>query len=102
MSVKDYFHFASIKRAVLDFLKEAHTTDFQVVLKTPFRAFINNHQADTEEFFISDSFNSIKCDFSDTCLHSFTQRYPSSVKVSRLNGMLICVEKWRLKYSHKM
>ena len=99
MSVKDYFSFASIKRAVLEFLKAR--TDFAQLkhhYRTPFRAFINHHGAEAEEFFISDSFSSIKCEFSDACLQSLAQRYPSSVRVSRLGGMLIYVERWRLKY----
>ena len=114
MSVKEFFAFSSIKPTVLEFLK--HRADFsglEARFKKPFRAYINRHSSvqqgqrsapqnhtDDEhlvDFFVSDGFCSIKCLFSDQCKEMFEQVYPSSVKISTILNMLICIQSFRIE-----
>lgn len=91
MSVKEFFAYSNIKQAVVEFLKnKGNFESLQARHKKPFRAHINKHNSSAYvpqtvalntvlesvaiennlntsagDFFASDGFNSIKCQFSE-------------------------------------
>jgi hypothetical protein len=100
MSVKEFFAFANIKIAVVEFLKQK--ADFEGLAprhKKPFRAHINKHSSSesSEDYFASDGFNSIRCVFSETCKENFSKLYPESLKISNTVNMLICIQSYFLQ-----
>ena len=114
MSVKEFFAFSSIKPTVLEFLRSRADFDsLENKFKKPFRAYINKHSSVQQglrsapanqveddqlmDFFVSDGFHSIKCLFSDRCKETFGQAYPSSVKISTILNMLICIQSFKVE-----
>ena len=100
MSVKEFFAFANIKIAVVEFLKQK--ADFEGLAsrhKKPFRAHINKHSnsESCEDYFASDGFNSIRCMFSETCKENFSLVYPQSLKIANTVNMLICIQSYYLR-----
>jgi hypothetical protein len=104
MSVKDFFGFATIKLAAIEFLKVK--ADFDLLSgkhKKPFRGFLSKHHSlganlaadlltgESQDIFVSDGFNSIKCQFSQLCQDNFECNYPSSIKLHTILNMLVCI-----------
>lgn len=82
MSVSAFFAYPTIKQAVIEFLK--CRSDINLLhsrYKKPFRAHINRHTSHREDFFVSDGFNSIKCQFTPACTQLFTEQYPSHLQL---------------------
>ena len=117
MTVKEFFAYANIKIAVIEFLKQK--ADFEKLSakhKKPFRAYINKHSVtafgapsrkkeDEEkeasspysDYFVSDGYNSIRCVFSEVCKEMFERRYPGSLKIYNTANMLICIMAYTLQ-----
>jgi hypothetical protein len=53
------------------------------------------------DLFVSDGFNSIKCQFSQCCKEAFQKIYPASLKIYNTVNMLICVQKYSLEVKDK-
>jgi Shelterin complex subunit, TPP1/ACD len=110
MSVKEFFAFANIKIAVVEYLKmKADYETLPSKHKKPFRAHINKHSSQIganlpahesenaansnyTDYFASDGFNSIRCIFSQICKESFERLYPASIKIYNTVNMLICIQ----------
>lgn len=120
MSVKEFFAFANIKQTVIEYLK--NKSDYETLsdkYKKPFRAHINKHQGGIQggggldmittelqqhqmqtsstsyaDYFVSDGFHSIKCQFSEVCRESFERAYPTSIRIFNIVNMLICVQSY--------
>ena len=94
MSVKEFFAFSCIKPQVIEYLKnKADFNSLHQKYKKPFRGHILSEDG---QFFISDGFNQIQCEFSDACKAHFLNYYPPSLGITELVDMLICVENYQL------
>jgi len=103
MSIKDFFTIAVLKNSAIEFLKnraEFDTLSFKY--KKPFRGQVlptdvhSKYTPTAPGFRISDGSNTIQCTYSDECLRRFEDTYPSCVKITDLNNLVVCVQQFKM------
>jgi len=76
MSVKEYFAHPIIKQKIIEFLKSKG--DFENLHqkhKRSFRGYIKKFEKD-DNFYVSDDYHHMKCEFSKSCIEKFEHKYP--------------------------
>ena len=62
----------------------------------PFELPNSNSAKIDSEYYISDGFHQIKCQFSEECIKKFESKYPSSITFESIINMLVCVYDYKL------
>ena len=62
----------------------------------PFQSENSNKATSDTEYYISDGFHQIKCQFSKNCIDKFQSKYPGSIQIENIVNMLVCVYDYTL------